>query len=404
MWRAWQAGFVLLGAALAAPASFAQDCNLCGSANPARADKYPCDHAAADPCNNGWVCANGHWSDPGDDDYPSLLNHPDAGRLCVGEGAYTQQRFCASKPAACTQAPVEPPACNHGEACDSWGAHETSDHACASCDDRDGTCGWHRGHRHPGQCANDPNWRPPEVCTCCAGVNVTKDPNRTCEQECDSLTRQITDACPVVDPPAEPPVSDPPADPEVDELGCHDNPPHPFHNGCPGPNVVPGHDCASREFHRHEDAFEGECHSEDFQHGYVGCGLRRHQHDDLECHDESVHHDGSGSENGGGVPGTGVPTPGGSTPGGSTPGGSTPGGSTPGGSTPGGSSGGGSVGSLNCAPGLAYVCRDGSVACSPLGCRPVEQASFACLGGGVRLWNEQCSGRPPCGRGWRYTE
>ena len=54
--------------------------------------------------------------------------------------------------------PVNPPLCAHGEACDSWGEHEEDEHDCAVCDDRDGTCGWLDGHRHPGQCADDPTW------------------------------------------------------------------------------------------------------------------------------------------------------------------------------------------------------------------------------------------------------
>ena len=75
-----------------------------------------------------------------------------------------------------------------------------------------------------------------------------------------------------------------------DELGCHDNPPHPFHSGCPGPNTWPGHDCASLSFHRHDSAFEGECHSADFEHGVTGCGMGWHLHDDFECHDPDTDH------------------------------------------------------------------------------------------------------------------
>ena len=70
---------------------------------------------------------------------------------------------CASllrqEPAACEVPP--PPLCAHGEACDSWGEHEEDEHLCDVCDERDGTCGWLDGHRHPGQCANDPNWVDP---------------------------------------------------------------------------------------------------------------------------------------------------------------------------------------------------------------------------------------------------
>ena len=70
---------------------------------------------------------------------------------------------CASllrqEPAACEVPP--PPLCAHGDACDSWGEHEEDEHLCDVCDERDGTCGWLDGHRHPGQCANDPNWVDP---------------------------------------------------------------------------------------------------------------------------------------------------------------------------------------------------------------------------------------------------
>ena len=113
-------------------------------------------------------------------------------------------------------------------------------------------------------------------------------------------------------PPTPPPPDDPPVDPpaceigehehdefachaesvdhSVDELGCHDNPPHPHHNGCPGPNVWPGHNCSSLDRHRHDDAFENECHDEAFPHGVVGCGMGWHLHDDYECHDPDTDH------------------------------------------------------------------------------------------------------------------
>ena len=134
--------------------------------------------------------------------------------------------------------------CAHGDACDGYGAHQTSDHDCAVCDDQNGTCGWHSGHRHPGQC---------------------------------------------------PPV-DPPVDPEVDELGCHDNPPHPYHSGCPGPNVLPGHDCASADFHKHEDAFENECHSDSFEHGVVGRNPHWADHESWGEHESEEHDCGNCDE------------------------------------------------------------------------------------------------------------
>ena len=185
--------------------------------------------------------------------------------------------------------------CAHGEACDGYGEHDPTDHDCAACDDQNGTCGYHLGHRHPGQCPNiivDPP-PPAETCECCEGIQVTKGEGEMCEQTCGSLLRQHPNACPVVDPPVvDPPVDPPPPeiDPEVDQPGCFDNPPHPYHNGCPGPNVLPGHDCASADYHSHSDAFNGECHSDEFEHGVIGCGRDMHQHGDHECHNDSIVH------------------------------------------------------------------------------------------------------------------
>ena len=172
--------------------------------------------------------------------------------------------------------PVDPPECEHGDACDGYGEHDSSEHLCTVCDDQDNTCGWHKNHRHPGQCPNkQPD--PPTVksCTCCEGTSLSADINADCPTECASLLRQVPDACPV--------------DPETDEPGCHDNPPHPYHNGCPGPNVRPGHDCASLDFHRHEDAFAGECHSNGFEHGAVGGNPHWADHESWGEHDATDH-------------------------------------------------------------------------------------------------------------------
>ena len=97
--------------------------------------------------------------------------------------------------------------CAHGEACDGYGEHDPTDHDCESCDDQNGTCGYHLGHRHPGQCPNiivDPP-PPAESCECCEGVQVTKGEGETCEQTCGSLLRQHPLACSDDDPPVDPP-------------------------------------------------------------------------------------------------------------------------------------------------------------------------------------------------------
>ena len=257
--------------------------------------------------------------------------------------------------------------------------HSASNHDCSVCVDE--KCGWTGDagtwswHRHEGLCPDSGTNPPAETCECCEGVTVTRDEGRTCEQECESLLEQIPDACPVIGDPDDPPNLG------EDEMGCHDNPPHPHHNGCPGPNVSPpGHNCSSLSYHRHTDAFEDECHAVEFEHDVVGCGLRMHRHDGHECHNEGIDHSGSGGGPGGGS----------------------------GGGSGGGPGGGGGSGTVtpapDCRPGLAYVCEDRTVVCSPLLCDPLEQASFACPNG-VRLWNEQCpESMSPCKRGWRYVE
>ena len=247
------------------------DANLCGYANENLGGSVSCNDPAANPCNSGRSTSSHAGNSRG---------HSHAGFPANKEQTQACQDYLA-------RLNPPPPTCDHGDACDGYGEHDPTDHDCESCDDQNGTCGYHLGHRHPGQCPNiviDPP-PPAESCECCEGIQVTKGEGETCEQTCASLLRQHPDACPVDDLP-------PPADidPEVDQMGCFDNPPHPYHNGCPGPNVHPGHDCASLDFHSHSDAFNGECHADSFAHDEVGCGRDRHSHDGIECHDDDTDH------------------------------------------------------------------------------------------------------------------
>ena len=261
------------------------DAGLCGYANNSLGGSVSCSDPAANPCDSG-RSTSAHT--------PNSRGHSHAGFPANKEQTQACQDYLARLNPPPVVDPPPPPACEHGDACDGYGEHDPTDHDCESCDDQNGTCGYHLGHRHPGQCPNiivDPP-PPAESCECCEGVQVTKGDGETCEQTCGSLLRQQPQACPVDDdddPPVDPPP--PPAiDPEVDQPGCFDNPPHPYHNGCPGPNVLPGHDCASADYHSHSDAFNGECHSDEFEHGVIGCGRDMHQHGDYECHNEAVTH------------------------------------------------------------------------------------------------------------------
>ena len=181
------------------------DASLCGYANENLGGSVSCSDPAANPCNSGRSTSShtpnsrghSHAGFPANkeqtqacQDYLARLNPPppvvtppptcDHGEACDGYGAHqTSDHDCEScdeqdgtcgwhsnhrHPDQCPNAVVDspPPPCAHGDACDGWGEHEEAEHLCDACDDRDGTCGWLDGHRHPGQCANDPNWEPPE--------------------------------------------------------------------------------------------------------------------------------------------------------------------------------------------------------------------------------------------------
>ena len=263
------------------------DAALCAYAGGVPAGSVACSDPAANPCYSG-RSTPAHTGNVGSHSHAGFPTGKDNTAACQ---AYKTRNG--------------DPHCTDGHcAPDRYRAHTAADHDCAACDDQNGTCGWNNGHRHPhgqdGYCPNapvEPPVTPPvESCTCCEGVQVTLGDGRTCAQECASLTAQVTDACPVetrdpMDPP-QVPVDPPNVDPNIDQMGCWDNPPHPYTTGCPGPNVYPGHDCASLDYHSHSDAFAGECHRRAFAHDEVGCGRDMHSHDDHACHETDTQHDG----------------------------------------------------------------------------------------------------------------
>ena len=167
----------------------------CEYADPSQRGRVDCADAAADACQAGVLCSP-------------------RGSI-TGCHRHSWEGMGLTLPAECAYVPPPPPppACHDGPAhCDAYGAHAA--HDCAVCDERDGTCGWARHHRHPGQCPPvDPPPPPPPQCTCCAGVIVDQLAGETCAATCASLLAQIPDACPAnppVDPPVDPPSPDQP--------------------------------------------------------------------------------------------------------------------------------------------------------------------------------------------------
>ena len=177
------------------------DAGLCGYANENLGGSVSCGDPAANPCDSG-RSTSAHT--------PNSQGHSHAGFPANKGQTQACQDYLARLNPPPVVDPPPPPACEHGDACDGYGEHDPTDHDCESCDDQNGTCGYHLGHRHPGQCPNiivDPP-PPAESCECCEGVQVTKGEGETCEQTCGSLLRQHPLACsdddPTVDPP--PPV------------------------------------------------------------------------------------------------------------------------------------------------------------------------------------------------------
>ena len=269
----------------------------CFYADPSRAGVVACSDPAANPCTAGVFCV------PEED-----RCHTHSAELMLG--GKTQACIDFETPPPPPPPPVVPPPdeCT-GHWCDHerWGEHET--HDCAICDDQNGTCGWERGHRHPGVCPDVVTDPPVESCTCCEDVQVTQVEGETCEQTCASLVKQVPDSCPV-----DPPV-DPPATGHSDDhprWGVHEEADHSCsscddQNGTCGwwgghrhPAKCPNKElenveCGRASQHRHADAFENRCHSEEHQHGYVGCnwdgGPGGHKHDGLACHNATDSHE-----------------------------------------------------------------------------------------------------------------
>ena len=263
------------------------DAALCKPASPRSTGALACTDPAANPCYSGQQCE-------------TINEHGD--ERCHGHGAWPagKNETPACQAYRASQAVRDPPPPSDGTpnnqctCCDGTQlGTDTTDFPAGSCQDQ---CDeWVRDlDPLPAACmVDDPpvTTRTPAVmqCECCAGVEVDQADGWTCKQSCDSLIRQQPDACPVGSvPPPDPTDPDPPPYvPGADQLGCHDNGPgmNDHHTGCPGPNVHPGHNCSSLDYHRHEDAWENECHNEDYAHDETGCGYGWHLHDGLECHD-----------------------------------------------------------------------------------------------------------------------
>ena len=253
----------------------------CFYADPNIRGVVACSDPAADPCTAGVYCVA-----------EEERCHTHAAELLGGK-----TQACINSETPPPPVVVPPPDECTGHWCDHerWGEHET--HDCAICDDQNGTCGWERGHRHPGVC--------PDV------VIELPDP---------------------VDPPVDPPLTGHSDD--HPRWGYHEHTDHACdecddQNGTCGwwgghrhPGACPNKElenveCGRASQHRHADAFENRCHSKEHQHGYVGCnwdgGPGGHKHDGLACHLATDSHedpppvvDKPGSEGGSGAGGGGT--------------------------------------------------------------------------------------------------
>lgn len=243
---------------------------VCGHLDRRIPGSVACTDPAADPCDSG-----------------QALDHHSHASIPPGK---TQTAACIASraPAACTDRALSGWSAWSAEACPT---RQRRTRTCTDGAAGEGSCvtscaGAALTEWRANDCIDPPT---PERCVCCAGVEAAQVDGWTCGQTCDSLLGQQPDACPVdaVPPPAPTDPDPPPYVPGADQLGCHDNGPgmNDHHTGCPGPNVHPGHNCSSLDYHRHEDAWENECHNEDYAHDETGCGYGWHLHDGLECHD-----------------------------------------------------------------------------------------------------------------------